>query len=157
VGGTAIGLSSSSRVSWVAPWFTVGTLEFNDSWDDSFNFIAAGGGGNSQDFAEPWDPGGGVPSPPTGTAPDRAIPHLANLAAPDTGYLLGSTALSNSNALPTNNFALHTIGGTSLASPLTAAQVADAIQQNRGQAIGFLNPVIYSARGSGLEDLSDNS
>jgi subtilase family serine protease len=156
-GGAAVGLSSSSRVEWVAPWFTAESEEENSAWSSSYLLGGAGGGGTSQEFAEPWYQDGVVPSSLAGTTPSRVVPDLVNLAAPDTGYLVGTTAITNYALVPTNNFAMESVGGTSLASPLTAGQVADVIQQNGGHTIGFLNPVIYSAKGKGLTDLSDNN
>ena len=46
------------------------------------------------------------------------------------------------------------IGGTSLASPLTAGQVALAIQRS-GARFGFLNPAIYSAAKKGSKAFTD--
>jgi subtilase family serine protease len=81
----------------------------------------------------------------------RVYPDLANVGDPNTGYVIGFTDTLN-------NYTTEKIGGTSLASPRTAGQLALAIEQNNGRRLGFLNPTLYSsAAKNGLTDLSDNT
>lgn len=157
VGGTSDGISQSGKLLFTDPWFTTAKLEVentfgpaNDPNDNDYEF--AGGGGTSADYAQPWYQAGVVPGTLAGSPAMRVYPDVSNLASPLTPFRLG---LSDGGLLG-DNFVLTGVGGTSLATPTTAAELADAIQQYRHPA-GFINPVLYAARRDGLTDLSSNT
>ncbi len=108
----------------------------------------AGGGGSSSIWSMPSyqakaNPGLGVVQ--TGA---REVPDLSASADPNTGYLIywngsGGSAGSASG--------WQTIGGTSAAAPVIAGLIAltNASAGCRGVPIGFANPALYKAAGSG--------
>jgi subtilase family serine protease len=102
-------------------------------------FQSGGGGGVSRVF--------GVPSYQQGVpgiiAGGRNVPDISALADPNTGFLVGQTQQFSDGTY----YDEYRLGGTSLAAPLMAGMAADANQASRlagGQALGFLNPRIYS-------------
>ena len=107
------------------------------------------GGGVSRVFAEPsYQRAAGI------TASGRSVPDIAALADPNTGLLVGQT-----QQFPDGTYYdEYRIGGTSLAAPLMAGIAADA-NQRAGHALGFLNPLIYSAydRGAGSSEAAASS
>jgi subtilase family serine protease len=78
--------------------------------------------------------------------PMRAVPDVAALADPNTGYLVGQTQSFPDGSV---KYSEYRIGGTSLASPLFAAFVALA-QQTSGRTFGFANPLFYAKAGSSV-------
>ncbi len=105
----------------------------------------ASGGGTSYEYAEPSYQQPVVPasladrnSGDTGEA-NRVIPDISAEADPSTGFLIGLT-----EQFPNGNvgYGQPRYGGTSLASPIFAGIVADAIGK-AGSSMGFLNPAIY--------------
>lgn len=111
-----------------------GTINSETVWNDANG--GATGGGVSNFFAlPPWQNGTSVPKP-TGANGGRGVPDVAGDADPQTGYIIrvdGQTLV---------------IGGTSAVAPLWAGLLALANQQN-GKSAGFINPVIYAAKGKG--------
>jgi len=81
-------------------------------------------------------------------------PDVASLADPYTGFTIGLSAINNDTTLSTDPYATTSIGGTSLASPLAAGQVAVA-QQVSGTVLGFANPVLYAVAGSSPDAFND--
>jgi subtilase family serine protease len=78
----------------------------------------------------------------------REVPDLSANADPSTGYLIywnGSSSASGSTS------GWQTIGGTSAASPVISAMfaLANASPGCRGTPLGFANPALYNAAGSG--------
>jgi subtilase family serine protease len=73
----------------------------------------------------------------------RVSPDVSSVADPYTGYVVGISSINNNATLSTDPFAIFTYGGTSLACPLTAGQMAVA-QQASGKVLGFANPAIYA-------------
>jgi subtilase family serine protease len=69
-------------------------------------------------------------------------PDIAALADPYTGFSVGIRPIVDDSTLAVGDFERDTYGGTSLASPLTAAQIA-IVQQATHTAIGFANPTLY--------------
>ena len=115
----------------------------------TFRFGA--GGGVSDQFAQPAYQAGVVPdalATAKGGAPARVSPDVASLADPYTGFLIGYRPITDDATQATGDFQLVTYGGTSLASPLTAAQVA-LTQQATGRTVGFANPAIYAGYRTG--------
>ncbi|MDQ6753957.1 MAG: S53 family peptidase [Actinomycetota bacterium] len=115
-------------------------------------FGGGAGGGVSAVFAQPAYQAGVVPA--TLAKGHRVSPDVASLADPYTGYTVGLSAINNDDTLSTSPYATVTYGGTSLASPLTAGQVAVA-QQISGEAIGFANPALYSLALSNPDAFND--
>jgi kumamolisin len=118
-GGTTLASSSSAG----APVETV--------WNDGANGGATGGG-VSNFFAKPsYQANTNVPAPAQ-SAGGRGVPDVAADADPETGYsvFIGGQQL--------------VIGGTSAVAPLYAGLLA-RINQSLGKAVGFVNPLLYSA------------
>lgn len=152
VGGTAVEIGQYNNVERTVPWGDDAWLLNSGSWD-SAGWIYGGGGGTSSPvgafpgFAQPWYQKGVVPvslaeSLPNGQTaaqPMRVTPDVSMDADPETGFLMGQT-----QALPDGSvgYAENDIGGTSLASPLFAALVADGVQSHV-LSRGFVNPALY--------------
>ncbi len=99
-------------------------------WNDSAN--SATGGGISDVFDLPtWQANAQVPpSVNANHRVGRGVPDVAGDADPQTGY---SVYVDGQSAV---------FGGTSAVAPLWAGLIA-LINQQRGQAIGYLNPILY--------------
>jgi kumamolisin len=136
VGGTALGINNDGSYSVESAW--------NDLlWtSNSFPWVG-GGGGVSSDFSPAWYQNFGE----TG----RAVPDVSADADLVTGYAVYTvyctqpppdcTLTSGSATGPTE------IGGTSLATPLWAAVMAEVNQAGAQQGLGplgFANPVLYA-------------
>jgi subtilase family serine protease len=107
-------------------------------------YWAGGGGDTSFEYPEPTYQDGVVPKQLanrnkaiTGVA-NRVVPDISMDADPFTGLKMGETLAEPGGA----TFEEFPIGGTSLASPLLAGEIADA-DQAAGGSLGFLNPLIY--------------
>ncbi len=126
------------------------TIQSEVVWNELANNEGATGGGVSVLFPLPsWQANAGVPSAPIGSpglgAPARGLPDVAGDADPSTGYTIQVDGQSM------------VIGGTSAVAPLWAGLVAVANQQ-LGTNVGFINPVIYSAKASGgFNDITSGS
>lgn len=132
VGGTAAALDRRDRVVFTAPWgTTISTVKAGRRSDE--RFVYGAGGGPSRLFPRPGYQAGAV----RGKA--RASADLAALASPETGMAVGMRTRGR--------YAEQSVGGTSLATPIVAAQVAIA-QQRAGRQLGFLNPALYRAAGA---------
>jgi kumamolisin len=105
----------------------------------------ATGGGVSDFFPLPtWQANAGVPKPDN---PDggRGTPDVSGNADPATGYSIRIDGGS------------YFIGGTSAVAPLWAGLIALANQQN-GESAGFIQPLIYAARGqSAFNDITQGT
>lgn len=121
-----------------------------------------GGGGTSEDVAQPGYQAGVVPPALASTLlngkpagqPMRVVPDVAMDADPMTGFMVGVT-----QKLPNGStgYGESAIGGTSLATPLFAGLTADA-EQAAGHPFGFLNPALYGRAASGVfHDVSQTS
>lgn len=151
IGGTSLGIGASNDKVFEEAWFEAGTAEENNTWGPIQYGGGGGGGGVSTLSAQPYYQKGVVPASLAGATPMRVYPDIANIASPVTPYLVGYTAA------PLNTFIMVGVGGTSLASPYTAGQVALAVQQDGGRRAGFLNPAIYAHGAKDLTDLSSNT
>jgi subtilase family serine protease len=89
---------------------------------------------------------------PPFTHAGRAVPDISAVGDPNTGMLIGQTQSFFSTGVGYGEFR---IGGTSLSSPLMAGMFALAQQLNGGNALGFVNPLLYtnSAIKSSLRDV----
>ena len=110
------------------------------TWDDangSGDASSATGGGISDVFPLPsWQVGVGVPpSANPGGRVGRGLPDIAGNASPSSGYVLDVDG------------AHEQVGGTSAVAPLYAGLVA-LWNARRGKPVGFLNPTLYSLRGT---------
>ncbi|MEO7125384.1 MAG: S53 family peptidase [Nakamurella sp.] len=113
------------------------------------------GGGTSTMFAQPAYQKGVVPTAlanaasdgtPIAGGPGRVVPDVAALADPYTGFQIAFrpiTSCTPDGTCQTEPLQYVTYGGTSLASPITAAQMA-LIQQASGRTTGFANPALYA-------------
>jgi subtilase family serine protease len=115
-------------------------------------FAEGSTGGRSTLFAQPAYQRGVVPaalSTSGGTLPPgREVPDIAADASPVTGWLTGYTG-----AAANGGYGQVLEGGTSGASPIVAALVADA-KQAAGHAIGFADPLLHDVRHStGIRDI----
>ena len=107
-------------------------------------YLYGGGGGTSYQYPEPPYQQGVVPaalaernSAITGI-PNRVEPDISMDADPTTGMLVGETQVFPNGTY----YDEYRIGGTSLASPLFAGEMALA-NQAAGGPLGFVNPLLY--------------
>jgi subtilase family serine protease len=150
VGGTALGLASKSGQYGFET--DMGTLRSALSADGTSwaplpgPFYFGGGGGTSEDFAQPSYQRGIVPHALSHTLMTGAKSKKAQRVTPDVsmnGDLYTSVLVGMSNGAPYSEAGY---GGTSVSCPEFAAVQADAIQA-RHHALGFANPSIYARSG----------
>ena len=145
VGGVAVGLGRAGTRAFTSAWGENVSLldgKRNQRWSPKLPgyFLAGAGGGRSSLFAAPAYQVGVVPSSVSHGM--RAATDVSALAASTTGFLIGYRPSGPSGAYRTMS-----AGGTSLATPIVAAQVALA-QQATGRRLGFLNPALYRVAGT---------
>ncbi len=151
VGGTALGIASAS-----------GSYKFETAmgnqrsvlspdgtaWDPFPGFwYFGGGGGTSQDFAQPWYQTFAVPYSLSHTLMTGQHSKTAQRTIPDVsidGDLYTSVLVGISNGSPYSEAGY---GGTSVSSPSFAGILADAIQARHGHPLGFANPALYLRQG----------
>lgn len=147
VGGTALGISKDGTRDFETGWGTEKYTLKDGAWAHVGFLYGAGGGcaftGTVQGVDFTWEAKPGYQTVTTGCGDARGVPDISMDADPNTGMLIGET---QSFGLPTVwgkgvKYGEYRIGGTSLASPLTAGLNA-AAQQGRSR-IGFANPMIY--------------
>jgi subtilase family serine protease len=101
-----------------------------------------GGGGTTNQYAEPWYQEPVVPTEiaeRAGTGKlNRVVPDISMEGDPSTGMLVGETQEFADGTY----YDEYRIGGTSLSSPLFAGLMADA-DQAAGGSLGFVNPLLY--------------
>jgi subtilase family serine protease len=149
VGGTSLGITKSGTKAYETGWgdqldlvtaSASGTVGYTSAPPGTL-FGGGSGGGVSGVFAQPAYQKGVVP---TALANGKRVsPDLSALADPYTGFLIGISPISDDSTLATGAYENETYGGTSLASPLTAAMMA-VVQQATHTTVGFANPTIYS-------------
>ena len=148
VGGTALGLKNKSGGYGFET--DMGTLRSNlsadgKSWEPAVPapFYFGGGGGTSEDFAQPGYQRGVVPSMLSHTLMTGATSKTAQRVTPDVsmnGDLYTSVLVGISDGAP---YSEGGYGGTSVSCPEFAAVQADILQARHGRALGFANPTIY--------------
>ena len=148
VGGTTLGVGANNNYLFETGWGTTKSTWNGTAWSPAApgSWIYGAGGGVSQLFAEPSYQQGVVPAS-VFTAQGRtgrAVPDIAAIADPNTGYLIGETQTFPDG---TAKYSEYRIGGTSLASPIVAGIMALA-NQAAGHPLGFANPLLYSLAGS---------
>jgi len=168
VGGTSLAVSRSRSYQFETGWgvYRVAASVDNASWTPTppgtypDNYTSGAGGGTSTTFPQPSYQRGVVPDSlsqrlPDGTVsgtPMREVPDIAADADPQTGFLYGETVRLKDGSY---GFALSRIGGTSLASPLTAGILAD-VMQGLHHTLGLANPLLYALYGtSAFHDVTD--
>jgi subtilase family serine protease len=147
IGGTSLGISSTNSTLFEQAWYDVISRSSGSTWTSDV-FYGASGGGKSGITSQPSYQSGIVPSTFSGKPAKRAYPDIANIADSQTGYVVGVTQAGAYTTL--------TVGGTSLASPYTAGEVALAIQ-TKGARLGFLNPKLYLNRATAVSDVSGST
>lgn len=104
-----------------------------EAWNDLSANEGATGGGVSEFFALPsYQQSTKVPKAPNGFV-GRGVPDVAGDADPETGY---NVVVDGQQTV---------IGGTSAVAPLWAGLLA-LINQSLGTNVGFVNPLLYSAK-----------
>jgi subtilase family serine protease len=164
VGGTSIAIGKSGNYKWETGWQTATTTlnTARTAWTTlPGSYLYGGGGGTSEDFAQPWYQRGVVPRSLSthllsgaSTSPKRVGPDISAYGDPSTGFLEGYT-----QTLPdgSTGYAELRIGGTSLSCPTLVGIQADAQQAQHGLPIGFANPEIYLRSLFGLfRDVTDH-
>jgi subtilase family serine protease len=147
IGGTSLGISSTNSVLFEQAWYDVISRSSGTTWGSDV-FYGASGGGKSGITSQPSYQSGIVSSTFSGKPAKRAYPDIANIADSQTGYVVGVTQAGTYTTL--------TVGGTSLASPYTAGEVALAVQ-TKGGRLGFLNPKLYLNRATAVTDVSGST
>ena len=148
VGGTSLAVGANNDYLFETGWGTTTSSWTGTDWSPKApgSWLYGAGGGVSQIFAEPWYQQGVVQSS-VFTAQGRtgrAVPDVAAVADPNTGYIIGMTQTFPDGSVKYGEFRE---GGTSLASPLFAGIMALA-DQAAGKPHGFANPLFYSLAGS---------
>ncbi|MFF1633329.1 protease pro-enzyme activation domain-containing protein [Leifsonia sp. NPDC058248] len=151
VGGTSMGIDKNGKMSFETGWGNkVDQIAKDASGNLSYleplpgtRFVGGAGGGTSAVFSEPDYQKGAVPASLSNGF--RVSPDVAALADPYTGFQIGIRPIIDDDTLETGAFVNETYGGTSLASPIVAAQIA-IVQQATHTSIGFANPTLYGVQ-----------
>jgi subtilase family serine protease len=145
VGGTSLGVGAAPAYTRVLEtgW---GTSNYNCVTTTlactRTGWLYGSGGGVSVLFAKP-----SYQSALSATG--RAVPDVAALGDPQTGFLVGQT-----QSFPDGNYYdEYRIGGTSLSSPIFAGLMA-LLDQKAGTPHGFANPLFYAHPGAFYDVLS---
>lgn len=145
VGGTSLAVGAANGYKFETGWgtdvdpVTKNGKKYTEPLPGSFKYGA--GGGVSTIFDQPDYQAGVVPdglAKRYGDGAMRAVPDVAAVADPYTGFLVGETV--------DGKYSLATYGGTSLACPVFTGVQALA-SQGRAAPIGFANPLLYSLAG----------
>ncbi|HVA89593.1 MAG TPA: S53 family peptidase [Chloroflexota bacterium] len=130
-GGTELVLSNGAVASEVV-------------WNEAARGSGATGGGISAVYPVPaWQQGVSLPASlaANSAGAGRGVPDVAGNADPQSGYRVQV----DGQAEP--------IGGTSAVAPLWAGLIA-RINSTANKRLGFLNPVLYQAKGEGFNDIT---
>lgn len=147
VGGTSIAVGASNNYLFETGWGTTTSSWTGTAWSPApaGPWIYGAGGGVSRIFAKPSYQTNVVPAS-VFTAQGRtgrAVPDIAAIADPNTGYMVGETQTFPDGTV---KYSEYRIGGTSLSSPIMAGIMALA-DQAAGHPHGFANPIFYSLAG----------
>jgi kumamolisin len=99
-------------------------------WNDGANGGSTGGGVSDTFGLPTWQADAHIPLSTNDQHSGRGVPDIAANADPQTGYQV----LVDGQSFP--------IGGTSAVAPLWAGLLA-LLNQQRGHAVGYLNPFLY--------------
>ena len=152
VGGTALATTADGRYRWETTMGDKRSVLSPDgrSWDPFPGFFYfGGGGGTSEDFAQPAYQRAVVPDALSHTLatgahsakPMRTVPDVAMNGDLLTAVFVGQTDPA------TGAYTEAQIGGTSAAAPMFAAMQAVTMQAAQAR-FGFANPVLYSRAGT---------
>ncbi len=149
VGGTTLSVGPTGARVWEQGWGE-SAADLNGSgtaWDPQppGNYIAGSTGGTSRAFPQPRYQRARVPKRLAGYFGGRArvVPDVGLIADIMSGPGLVQTAVDSSGQ---RHVTRHSVGGTSVASPVLAGLVAVMADRNGGR-LGFLNPSLYRVRG----------
>jgi subtilase family serine protease len=149
VGGTSLGIGKNGKKVYETGWGSTldqivpgagGQATYSSPLPGS-TFAGGAGGGVSAIFPAPAYQKGVVPTALSGG--QRVDPDLSALADPYTGFAIGISPITDDTTLATDPYESETYGGTSLASPITAAMMT-IVQQSTRSSIGFANPTAYA-------------
>ncbi len=147
VGGTSVGINKAGDIALETGWgSSLDPIAADGAGKPAYIdplpgfFVVGAGGGRSGVFAQPAYQREVVPV--ALAKGKRVSPDISALADPFTGFKIGLRPIIDDTTLQTGGFTNEVIGGTSLASPLVAAQMA-IVQQVTNQKIGFANPALY--------------
>ena len=161
VGGTALAVSHPGAYQWETNMGDRRSVLTADgrSWNPFPGFFYfGGGGGTSEDFAQPSYQAGVVPDAmartlPTGkraARPMRTVPDVAMNGDLLTAVYVGQTDPT------TGQYSEAEVGGTSASTPMFAGVLADAMQ-GAHRKFGFANPMLYGrARTGQFTDVVDH-
>ncbi|TMD64632.1 MAG: serine protease, partial [Chloroflexi bacterium] len=154
VGGSSLAVGASNTYLFETGWGTTTPSRAGTTRSPTppSSWLYGAGGGVSRLFAEPSYQVGVVPNSVFTTQGriGRAVPDIAVIADPNTGYLIGETQTFPGGIV---KYSEYRVGGTSLSSPIMAGIMALA-DQAAGHPHGFANPVFYSLAGSAsLKDI----
>lgn len=148
VGGTSMGIGADGKKTFETGWGDILDRIVSTNGVESYSaplpgnlFGGGAGGGVSTFFNEPSYQKGVVPAALSNGR--RVSPDLAALADPYTGFSIGIRPIVDDSTLASGQYVTETYGGTSLASPITAALMA-LVQQTTASRIGFANPTLYA-------------
>jgi subtilase family serine protease len=148
VGGTSLAVGAANAYLFEQGWGTGKSVLTNGAWTPNPPaFLYGGGGGTSRLFRQPAYQKGVVPGSISNffhNGPHRAVPDVAMVGDPNTGFLIGQSQTFPDGVV---RYSEYRIGGTSLSSPLFAGVIAIA-DQVAGGSLGFLNPKLYKLAGS---------
>jgi subtilase family serine protease len=148
VGGTALDVTKDDGYGFEQGWGTGKSVLTQGAWSPSRPaYLYGGGGGTSRLFTQPRYQKDVVPASIAnyfGQGPHRAVPDVAMLGDPNTGFLVGQSQTFPDNTV---RYSEYRIGGTSLSCPLFAGVVA-VTNQLHGGPLGFVNPRLYSLAGT---------
>ncbi|GAA1449370.1 S53 family peptidase [Leifsonia poae] len=151
VGGTSMGIDKNGKMTYETGWGdqfdqivkdASGALAYAQPLPGT-RFVGGAGGGVSAIFSQPDYQKGAVPASLANGM--RVSPDIAALADPYTGFQIGIRPIIDDTTLETGDFVNETYGGTSLAAPIVAAQMA-LVQQATHTTIGFANPTLYAVK-----------
>jgi subtilase family serine protease len=147
VGGTSEAIGARGDYLFETGWGTILDKVVNGAYEAPLPgqyYGGQAGGGISSVIAQPDYQKGVVPTSLSGkgSQASRVEPDVSDLADPYTGFLIALRPIIDDDTLETGPLQFGTVGGTSLASPLTAAKMA-LVQQITGHRIGFANPLLY--------------
>jgi subtilase family serine protease len=165
VGGTTTEIGANGQLTGETGWSTARSFLCNATFEAlggcsasalgtwgpiDLSLDGGSGGGTSFVYPQPFYQAGVVPtslseanSAFVGPQPMRVEPDIAAEADPATGMLVGETQTFPEGV----HYDQYRIGGTSVASPLTAGIVARAVEAAH-HPLGFLNPRLYSLSGT---------
>ena len=148
VGGTSLAVGAGNSYLFETGWGSRSSNWTGTTWKPTppGTWLYGSGGGVSRLFAEPSYQVGVVQSAVFAAQgrTGRAVPDIAALGDPNTGYIVGETQTFPDGSI---RYSEYRLGGTSLSSPIMAGIMALA-DQKAGRVHGFANPFFYSKAGS---------